>query len=206
MSKQQLPGEEEQEEKKTFGWKPMQYSRGFRKYFEDWEEHEVMVAPGKFKAERVYLGDYYALRGGRAKKLRFAAGYAALLAGMLLCFFGASTAELAFNVTWYAAAAQTLILLCGLWALVSIGQWLLSPARMTVGEYRLSHESLLRSAKALTAANGLAAVLALLHPIFSGGNQIPEMLLACGLYLAGGCMSWALRALEMRQEFEKIPQ
>ena len=196
----------EESEERVFGRRPLQYSRAYKRFFEGWEEHEVMVAPGKFRTERVYVADYYTIHGGRRRKCRMAVCYLILLAGILTFFFFASAKDAVFNYTWYAAITQTLSLASWLWMLVAILSWLFASLNMTLGEMRSGPKAILRSTIAGIATNALAAVICLLQILLAHGENVGQQLLFAVIYAACGLMALLIRRLEQSNEYVAIPQ
>lgn len=185
----------------VFGRKPLQYSRAYKRFFEGWEEHEVMVAPGKYRSERVYVADYYTIQGGRPRKCRMAVCYVVLLAGILGCFFFASTQDAVFNRIWYGAVVQALSLASWLWMLASVLSWTAASLKMTLGELRGGPKAILRSTFAGISANALAAVVSLVQIALTRGEGAGQQLLFAVIYLSCAAMALLMRALEKSNEY-----
>lgn len=193
--------DDEEEAQPVLGRKPLQYSRAYKRFFEGWEEHEVMVAPGKYRSERVYVADYYTIRGGLRRKCGLGACYIVLMAGILMCFIFASTQDAVFNRTWYGAVTQALSLAGWLWMLAAVLSWIIASLKMTLGELRGGPKALLRSTFAGIVVNVLAAAVSLLQIALSAGECVGQQIMFAAVYLGCAAMALLMRALEKSNEY-----
>ena len=179
-------------------------SRAYNQYFENWLEYEVTTPKGRKKIIRVYDGAWYIHKLDQRHyvllKLRYALLW--LLSAGLFTLAGFQWTIGNASKPVFAAAALTLI------GLIAAGfellNYIISPRKMTVGQYKSSSEALKKTAKLCTiafallfAVSGVYAVIAL-----AGGGFSAAELLCISAYLFGGAAMYFLYSGEKRMEYD----
>ena len=173
------------------GW----HSRAYHRHFEGYTEIERIDERGHARIERVYAGVRYTPdippRRLTGLKLLYVLLWLSACAAAIL----AGTREIAANHRWFVALVQFLLFGGLLWEAVGLFNFLTAPRSRTVGDYKSSHDTLIRGTLAAGGAFILCFLLNVLC-LFLDASQLGTQLLALGLYLLGAVLTAILNRLE----------
>lgn len=181
------------------------HSRTYNQYFENWIEYETTSPEGKKRILRLYDGAWYTLDMSRRKKILCKLMYAAiwLLSGVL--FFLAALQWTAGNNQFYVlvfeAAALIFWVLCGYYLILH----LITPLKMTIGQYKGGPIALSNFAKLSCPAYLGAAVTMVIHAFTRAGDDIVRELLCSLGFLASGAVLFSLCIIEKKMPYDITP-
>lgn len=182
------------DERKTY------HSRSYHNYFEDFEECEVLDEYGKSKIQRTYIGVWYTLDLSRAKNVLLLLGYSLLFLAAVFCFFYACSRSIPSNTQWLIILFEVVSLICLVWMVVSIFNYLTRPKKMTVYYFKSTSKSLLRSSR--VSAVGLCATWVVSSVYAVAVGFASTALLLFPLLIAAVCC-FAVFLLERRMKYNK---
>lgn len=178
-------------------------SRAYHKYWQGYTERTVIQPNGKAKIERYYAAPWkqrdLSLKMWVVLKLL----YFVLTTASVVLFLLATTWETGSNRCWYSALAGLPAGLSLFWLIVAVLNYMVSPRKMTLGEYN-SHCKLRWIALAATCLLILAACGDILYFTLSAQETGADLLCAALLVLAGALCA-AMFLLESRLGYQDIP-
>lgn len=111
-------------------------SRAYARFFEDHEEVSVVKPNGKRTIDRTYAGDYYSQALPLWQRVLVRIGFTLCLVLSVILFLENGTALMPCNQVWYVTASQFAAVACLGWMTWSMGEYLFSVGKLTVGEYK----------------------------------------------------------------------
>lgn len=133
-------------------------SRAYRRYFQDYVEIPAVQSDGKVKIQRTYVGKYYQQEIPVWKRIIVRIGYIALMATAFGLYFRSGLADLPCNRVWYVTLFQAISVSCMIYAIVGLGEYLVSFGRLTIGEYRSVTKKMRRAPYCAAAAVWLTMI------------------------------------------------
>lgn len=180
------------------------HSHSYHRHFEDYVERVRTDCSGTKKIIRTYIGNYYRNNLTKRQALGVKAGYAALYVLTVILFLKAGAAPVISNTKWYVALPEVLNLLVLLWLLKTMIYYATARKELTIGEYRNTSRSLLRTTLAAAISFGatLAGLLLSARTVPGGWNTKDIWVCAAEILICGICML-AVFMIEKRIKYKK---
>lgn len=178
------------------------HSRAYHNYFEDYVEYETLNSQGKLVLVRHYKGDWYIENGGRPVKLRRRIGLGFLLLVIIGLFIAAACLPIPSNRLWYGVGQVPVFILLVLQG-YAFFTFLTLEERITIGQYKRGYERV-RTYSLITAFAFALSLVLQLAGLLVTREKIPLALLAAGLTLLGGGLSYLQNRLMIRIPFTVI--
>lgn len=178
------------------------FQRAYHREFEGYTEVSGLDERGKTVIRRVYTGKYYepVLEPFRRISLRIV--YVLCYVGGAALFLFCATRNLTCNRALYMAVFQCAAVVLMLWCASALVFYIPAAGKLTIGEYRFQHRSLVNSARAVSLSmwgTGAAALVSLaLH--FSGETFLYDLLCAAG-FAGGGLLVFVIFLFESHLKY-----
>lgn len=178
-------------------------SRFYENYFED---HIIKTKPGKknkLRFVRSYAGDYYVLKMPRIKQAGIRILYAALFSLSVFLFILATSADVESNQNWFVVIAEMFNLLSLFWVLLTLVFHLTSKHNLTVGEYKSTSKTLIRSSF-ITMIGFVATVMCkVIFLVFYTSERPLEILQSAMMLSACGICFFTIYTVEKSLKYER---
>lgn len=163
------------------------HSRAYHRNFEGYTEVKTLDARGRSVIRRVYAGKYYEPDLAPFRRVTLRIFYLLFFLGGTALFLFCATRALPCNSARYVFLFQAASIPLLLWCVYVLVFYMPSTGKLTIGEYKTQHTSLIRSTQ-LTAACMWASAAAALVCFFAAadGRVFGVLLCAGGFALSGG--------------------
>jgi len=178
-------------------------SRFYENYFED---HIVKTKPGKhnkLRFVRSYAGDYYVLKMSRIKQAGIRMLYAALFFLSVFLFILATSADVESNQNWFVVIAEMFNLLSLFWVLLTLVFYLTAKCNLTVGEYKSTSKTLIRSSLITMVSFVATAICKVIFLVFSPSERPLEILQTAMMLSVCGICFFIIYAIEKSLKYER---
>ena len=177
------------------------HSRSYHRYFENYAEKQVETAGGGYSIERVYVGKYYKVDlSDQALRRQRILIFLLWLLGLGGYFAGALLSKV--SAVSVVAIATMPPLLVSIWLTIAVFHRLFAPREMEIRSYRDSSESLILSAKVMTACILLCFAVTLGGCLLVPGYSLPATLPPLLCYLTCLCATCMLRHIEKATHYK----
>lgn len=180
--------------------------RSYQKHFENYEEEVYVKKNGKTGVRRVYKGMYYRQELSRSSYVLLRFAYVLCLLMAVLLFSVGATLRQKSNFALLIVLAQSVTGLLLLWTFVVLLIYLITPKKMTKGDYHAGSRALCKAAG--NAAIGMACTFALtvLYDLAHFSELIYEDYLCAFCFGAGALLVFGIRLLENRIPYTVFSQ
>lgn len=195
-AKKEYESEEfEKSDKKQF------FRRSYEKHFENYEEEIYVKKNGKTGVRRVYKGMYYQQDLSRSSYILLRVAYVLCLLLTVALYWRGATFVLGSNFAAVIVLAQSITGLLLLWTLFVLVIYLVTPKKMTKGDYLSSSRPLCKAAR--NAAIGMAVTLAM--TLSYDLSQLPQFnrddILCMFCFCAGSLLMLCIYIIENRVSY-----
>lgn len=162
------------------------YQRAYHHNFEGFVEVREINEHGKAVIRRVYTGKYYepALEPFRRISLRVM--YILCYLGGAALFLYCATRPLVCNTVFYVTVLQCAVILMMIWCAFVLAFYVPATGKLTIGEYKGQHKSLISAARAAAISMWAAAAAVLVSMVLQlEGSLLANLLCAVGFGVSG---------------------
>ena len=178
------------------------FGSSYRRNFEGYREIRFTDPMGKKVTQRTYVGDYYNPVLSYARQIELRILYI-LLAGIGIGLFVFSAMQdAACNSVKYVALFQALSIAMMVWLVYVMIFYVISPGKMTIGDYNTIHKPLLTATKLGCIFLWCCAGACLLSCALS---RSPADLVCCAALAVSGLSVFAINWFESRLVYEVLP-
>lgn len=183
--------------------------RSYHRFFEGYVEEYIPKANGRGKKiVRTYIGKYYVPDQKNRKWIGTKLIYALLFILATAFFIVAATREIGFSrvgVSYLLTLIpQPLCVIFVLWCMVAIINLLITPHKMTIGEYKRSSESLKTGAKCYSLALVVAAAGELAQLFFCTAASVPTVILCAQGFLLASVLVLKIYRMERQRTYHEV--
>lgn len=181
------------------------HSRFYHRFFAGYTEARQLKADGRgYTISRVYTGRYYRRKLTKTGTAVYKTLYALLFLAAAAAFCFGALSRVEANAAWYAALAEALSVVPVAWWGVSAFNYVLSPEKMTVYEYKSSSVSLKRSSAAAAITLTLAALAFAAHILVYAQTDDGRSVLCAAGFLGGALCAFTANRTERRLKYDKF--
>ena len=181
------------------------HSRSYHRFFAGYTESRRLKEDGKgYTISRVYTGRYYRRTLTKTGVVGYKTLYALLLiaAAGLFCFGALSRVDV--NSTWYAAIMEALSIASVVWWGIGTFNYVLSPEKMTVYEYKSSSVSIKKSTVAAAVTLALTALVFAVHIFVLAQTDNRRSVLCAAGFLGGALCALIVNRMECHLKYDKF--
>lgn len=181
------------------------HSAAYHDYFEGYAETKIPGKNGRgYRVERVYVGHYYTLPGGRRSKAMHMAIHCALfLLAAAAVIIGAAQPGGA-NGVWYVVIPTFGVIMSMVFLATGLASYITAPEKMTVGEYKAGATRIVRWSQIGMVAALVAALGSLIHMFACPADAPGASAGTCAFCAAGTLCLFAINYFERHTEYEVL--
>ena len=178
------------------------FGSSYRRNFEGYREVRFTDPMGKKVTQRTYVGEYYNPVLSYARQIELRVLYILLTVVCVGLFLFSAMRDAACNSAGYVALFQALSIAMMVWLIYVMIFYVISPGKMTIGDYNTIHKPLLTSTKLGCIFLWCCAGTCLLSCLL---NRSPADLVCCAALAVSGLSVFAINWFESRLVYEVLP-
>lgn len=202
--KQRLADKAKAEELRRTGGTPESapfHSRAYHRNFEGYTEVKTLDARGRSVISRVYTGNYYEPALAPFRRVTLRIFYLLFFLSGLALFLFSATRPLPCNSVLYVSLFQAISVPLLIWCVYVLIFYIPSTGKLTIGEYKTQHKSLILATQ-ITAACLWTCAAATLVCFFAAPNgRVSGVLLCAGGFAVSGGLIFLITLFERKLEY-----
>lgn len=183
------------------------HSNAYHRFFAGYTEVKKVKQGGLgYTIDRVYTGRYYQRAMGRRKSLFLKLLYMAITVAAIFLFLSTTLARVPTNSVWYIALWEALSIASLVWLCTGIGNYLLSPEKMTIYEYKSSSVRLKRASLYASIAVFASGLMSGLWLGYNAKQTVAfDGIVSCIIkFFVSAVLIFVLNRIENNVKYEKI--
>lgn len=177
------------------------HSRAYHRNFEGYTEVKTLDARGRSVIQRVYTGKYYEPDLAPFRRVTLRIFYLLFFLGGAALFLFCATRPLPCNSVLYVSLFQAILIPLLLWCVYVLIFYIPSTGKLTIGEYKMQHKSLIRSTQLTAVCMWACAAAALVCFFAAADGRVAGVLLCAGGFAVSGGLIFLITLFERNLEY-----